>query len=161
MPAKGRIIFYDGQIPHVVVKDLRAPRGLALSADGSRLYVGLAVSRVLESYTIEPFLGHLMLAGRYSLPLAPGALSLDGKRTLLIAGDPKLFERARFEHDPAHPSPSAVVRVELSGGLPHGVSQLYANLGHPIAAAGVAARAGGHLLIGSALGSRLISCTPS
>lgn len=160
MPAKGRIIFYDGQIPHIVAKSLRAPRGLALAADGSRLYVGLAVSHVLESYTIEPFLGHLTLAGRYPLPLAPGALTLDGKHALLIAGDPKLFDRDRFEHDPSHPSPSAVVRVELLGGLPHGVSQLYADLGHPIGAAGVAAQAGGHLLIGSALGSRLISCKP-
>ncbi len=160
-PAKGRIIFYDGQMPHIVAKGLRAPRGLALAADRSRLYVGLAVSHVLASYKIESFLGHLTLADRYALPLAPGALTVDGAHALLIAGDPKLFDRARFEHDPSHPSPSAVIRVELSDGLPHGVSQIYANLGHPIAAAGVAAEAGGHLLIGSALASRLISCTPS
>ena len=159
-PAKGRIIFYDGQIPHIVAKGLRAPRGLALAADGSRLYVGLAISRVLESYTVEPFMGNLTLASRYPLPLAPGAITLYGRRALLIAGDPKLFARARFEHDPSHPSPSAVVRVELSGGLPQRVSQLYADLGHPIAAAGVAVQAGGHLLIGSALGRRLLNCKP-
>jgi hypothetical protein len=159
-PAKGRIIFYDGQIPHLVAKGLRAPRGLALSTDGSRLYVGLAVSRVLESYAVEPFMGTLTLAGRYPLPLAPGAITPYGQHSLLIAGDPKLFARARFEHDPRAPSPSAVIRVELSGGLPHGLSQIYADLGHPIAAAGVAVQAGAHLLIGSALGHRLLNCQP-
>lgn len=158
--AKGRIIFYDGQVPHIVAKGLRAPRGIALSADGSRLYVGLAVSRVLATYRIDPFLGHLTLAGRYPLPLAPGALSPVGKHALLIAGDPKLFDLARFEQDPRQPSASAVIRVELQDGLPHGVTQIYANLGDPIAAADVAVERGQHLLIGSALGHRLLSCTP-
>ncbi|MDE2467078.1 MAG: hypothetical protein KGO02_25690 [Alphaproteobacteria bacterium] len=160
-PAHGRIIFYDGEIPHIVAKGLRAPRGLALSADGSRLYVGLSLSRTLASYSVEPFLGHLTAAGTYPLPLAPAHLSRAGGTSLLVAGDPKLFARATFAKDPSQPSPSAVVRVHFEGDAPHGVTQIYADMGHGIAAADVAVEAGRRLLIGSALDDRLLSCTPA
>ena len=61
--------------------------------------------------------------------------------------------------DPSKPSPSQVFRVSLAGGVPQAARQIYGNAGTQIGGAGVAARAGNRLLIGSALDGRLLDCT--
>lgn len=159
-PGQGRIIYYDGQVPRVVATGLRGVRGLALAPDGMRLYAAAAIARELTTYDVEPVSGHLDNASDYPLPAAPGRLNFDVHGALWTAGDPKLFARERFVRDARKPSPSAVLRIELSAGVPQSVTRIYTDLGSQIAASGVAAIADGQLFIGSALDRKFLVCSP-
>ncbi len=147
--AAGTIVYFDGQVPHLVADRLRGASGIAVSHDGSELYVAEMMGRQIQTYDIEPVLGLLEPKSQYSLPAGLDNIDVDANGNLWVAGHPKLFAYADYAENPAQPSPSEVFRVATLNGEPSSFTAIYTEAGGRIGAASAAAYAGGHLLIGS------------
>jgi hypothetical protein len=128
---RAEILFYDGMKFVTVAKRLNSPSGIALSPDGSHLYVTEEYPRTLVTFTRNDFTGGL--DNPVSLPLPAGPLTVktmpDGNLT--IAAQPRW-------------STAAVYLVHVHDGVPGEVQPLFARSGE----SGYAAAASeGHLFV--------------
>lgn len=152
------VVYFDGQIPHVVANSLRGASGIAISHHGDELYVAEMLGREIQTYDIQPVSGTLAPKSRYALPAGLENIDVDASGNLWVAGQPKLFAYARYADDRGHPSPSQVFRVATLNGVPSAFTAIYTGLGTRLGAASTAAYVDGRLLIGSALDSKLLDC---
>ena len=157
---RANIVYYNGNFPVVAAGGLRYANGLALSADGTKLYATETLGREIDTYDIQPITGKLSLAGRYSLPAGLDNITRDAEGQLWVAGHPKLFAFANYARHPNAPSPSEIFRVTTLNGLPSDFTPVYVGLGKRIGAASVGVYAGGQLLIGSVFDDKILACTP-
>lgn len=137
---RAEVLYFDGMKFVKVAERLNSPDGLALSSDGSHLYVAQELSRSLASFSRSEFTGALDNAALLSLPAAPRKITVAPDGSLIVAAWPKA-------------GTGAVYRVRVDSGVPVAADLLYASKSEEITAA---AEAGGHLLIGSQ--KRLIDC---
>lgn len=154
------IVYYNGNFSTVAASGLRYANGLALSADGTKLYAAETLGRQIDTYDIQPITGRLTLAGRYSLPAGLDNITRDTEGRLWVAGHPKLFAYANYAQHPNQPSPSEIFRVTTVNGLPTSSTPVYVGLGKRIGAASVGLYADGRLLIGSVFDDKILDCTP-
>jgi arylesterase/paraoxonase len=144
----------------VLVDDLAFPAGLALSADGSRLYVTEALARALRIYQRDSASGALTLERTVDLGSAPGNLHVDADGVLWIAAHPKLFRLRAHLRDAAERAPTQVLRFDPArpGAQPEPV---YSDRGTMISAGSVAASWRGQFLVGATLDRKVLICKPS
>jgi sugar lactone lactonase YvrE len=157
--AGANVLYFNGMTFKVVADGLYGARSLALTPDGQHLIVSGLLSRNLMVFQRESFSGTLTEDKPLGLPAGPQMITVDPQGALWVAAHANLPAWRRFAADPSKPSPSQVFRVSLAGGVPQAARQIYGNAGTQIGGAGVAARAGNRLLIGSALDGRLLDCT--
>jgi len=137
---RAEVLYFDGMKFVAVAGRLNSPSGLALSPDGSHLYVGEELSRSLASFTRSDFTGALGSTALLSLPAGPRKITPAPDGSLIVAAWPKR-------------GAGAVYRVRLDGGVPQSSELLYATTHGEVTAA---AEAGGHLLIGTE--TALVDC---
>lgn len=152
------LLYFDGMKFVTAVEGLSSPAGAALSKDGRHLYVSESYPRLLLAFARDPLTGELKNDGRLAVPSGLEKISPAPDGSLWVAGQPKPLEEDRFRDDPSRPAPSQVFRVGLDNGEPGSAALIYSNEGDEIGAAGVAAVAGKHLLIGSALDGKMLDC---
>jgi hypothetical protein len=152
------VLYFDGIKFLEVAKNLNFPSGVALSPDGSHLYVAEAYARQLASFERNPFSGQLTVVGTLAIPSNLAKISLGPDGQLWLASQPKAFAMAAWRDDPQKLAPSEIFRVQIIGGIPQTATLLYANGGDEISGSSVAAVANGHLLIGSPYGKKLLDC---
>lgn len=157
---RANVVYYNGRLPRVAATGLRYANGLALSDDGTKLYVTESLGRDIRTYNVQPITGRLTLADTYSLPAGLDNIDLGPSGNLWVAGHPKLFAFANYARHPDQPSPSEIFRVRLRNGLPDGFTRIYTGLGTRIGAASVGVYAGGQLLVGSVFDDHVLDCTP-
>lgn len=151
------VVYFDGSAFRTVANHLLYASGIERSADGTTIYVAERLGREINAYTRNPFSGDLTFAT--SLPIASGLDNIDAgsDRSLIVAGHPKLLALLGYATDSPKPSPSEIFEVALDAhSRPIRASLLYSNL--EVSAASVGVRAGGRLLVGSALDRRILSC---
>jgi hypothetical protein len=157
--AHAELLYFDGISLHIAIQRLAGPESVFVTPDGAHLYVAAANERRLIAFSREPFTGSLAEIGAISLPAWLDKIGMDASGNLLVAGHPSLFSLRAFEANAAKPSPSEIFRVHLDAkGVPQSYDTLYANDGHEIGAASSAAVWNGHLVIGSALDSKVLDC---
>jgi arylesterase / paraoxonase len=160
------LVYYDGARARVVASGLKSPSGLAVSADGSRLYVAETLAKVLRIYRRDSATGALTLDETVPLASAPDNLNLDADGVVWIAAHPKLFAFAAHAKDPARLAPTQVFRFDprlpkpAAGVSDTRVSQIYLNAGDEISAGTVAARWHDEFLIGALLQPKVLICKP-
>jgi arylesterase/paraoxonase len=155
----GNIVYYNGAYPRVAAKALRFANGLALSADGTKLYVAETLGRDIRTYDVQPVTGKLTDAGDISLPAAPDNISRDAEGQLWVGAHPKLLAFLAYAKDPKKPSPSEIFRVATVNGKPESATLIYAGSGKRIGASSVGVYAGGHLFIGTVFDDKILACT--
>ncbi len=153
---RANVLFFDGMKFVTAAEELNSPRGVA--ANGQRLFVAEQYPRTLLAFERDSFSGRLKEAGAFPIASGLDRIDIAPDGSLWIAGQPKAFAMNAFHLNPKKPAPSQVFRVDLEGGTPHAFSLVYANGGDEIGGAGVAARAGDHLLIGSEQGGKMLDC---
>ncbi|MCP5411619.1 MAG: hypothetical protein H6924_05735 [Alphaproteobacteria bacterium] len=157
----GNILYFNGMSFRVMAEGLYGPRSLVLTGDGQHLLVSGMLSRNFKSYRRESFSGTLTDEDQaLTLPAGPDRITMGPNGNLLVGAHANLHDWRGFAADAARPSASQVMRVSLDGGAPMSVTPVYGNDGKQIGGASVAAYDGHHLLIGSSLDGRLLSCTP-
>jgi arylesterase/paraoxonase len=154
------ILFFNGMMFKMAAEDIYGARGLVLAPDGNHLLAASLTTRSLKSFSREMLTGNLTEGESLTLDIAPEMVTLDARGEVWVAGQANLFQWRDFAADPDHRPPSQIFRVSLSGGAPQAAERVYGNGGGEIAAAGVAASAGKHLLIGSGLDGKLLDCSP-
>jgi len=161
------LAYFDGKESRVVAADLAFPAGIALNADGTRLYVGEALAKQLRIYQRNPQDGALILDEIVPLDTAPDNLNVDADGVLWIAAHPKLLAFFRMLHDPAKRAPTQVLRFDPRGPKPAAgepdarVSQIYADDGTGFSAGTVAARWHDEFLIGALYEPKVLICRPN
>lgn len=125
--------FFDGLKFITVAKRLNAPSSVALSADGSVLYVAQELPHTLASFKRNDFTGALGEVQLLNLPAAPTSITVAKDGSLIVAAWPKRGQ-------------GAVYRVLVAGGTPQKAELLYASKSEEITAA---AAVNGQLLIGT------------
>ena len=139
---RAKVLYYDGMKFVPVAERLNSPGGIALSPDGSHLYVGQQWPRTIASFTRNDFTGALDDAALLDLPAGPRQITLAPDGSLIVAAAPK-------------PGAGAVYRVRVRNGVPQSAELLYASKNEEVTAA---AQTDEHLLIGT--GDKLLDCKP-
>lgn len=151
------VVYFDGASFHIVANGLERAGGINRSSDASHIYVSETMGRDIRAYSRDRFGGELSSAGTVQIDSRLANVSTTPAGELLIAGYPSLFKLSRYLGNPAKPPDSEVFRVAIDAhGNPASARLIYA--GSDIAAASVALAAGHRLLIGSAFGTRILSC---
>jgi arylesterase / paraoxonase len=161
------LIYFDGDKARVEAADLNVPSGLALSPDGSRLYVAETLAHQLRMYRRDAASGALGLEESIDLGAAPGNLSVDDDGVVWIAAYPKLLSLAAHLRDPRKRSPTQVLRFDprigkpANGGTDPRVIEVYANDGTEISAGSTAAPWRDEFLVGAPFDKKVLICKPN
>jgi hypothetical protein len=139
---RANVLYFDGVKFVTVAERLNSPAGLALSADGSRLYVSEDYPRTLASFSRNDLMGSLDNPAVLSLPANPLKISLGANGALIVTARPKA-------------GAGQVWRVTLENGVPQKTELIYSHKGEGV---NTAALLGTHLLIGTE--SKLLDCVP-
>jgi arylesterase/paraoxonase len=158
MLPRADVLYFDGSVFREVAKGLVFANGIAVSNDGSHVYVAESTARRVETFARDSMFGTLTLRNTFVLPSGPDNIDVDEKGDLWIGAHPKLFALVAYGGDPSKPSPSQIFRVTVAGGIPQTAVPIYTNLGRQIGAASVGATADGHLFIGSIFDPKILDC---
>jgi arylesterase/paraoxonase len=149
----GSIFHYDGNSWSVATDGLRFPNGLAMSEDGSMLYVAEMRAEAIRRYARDPATEALEPAGRVELGSFPNNLSIDQEGRILVGAVPQPFAFKAYTEGLRDTAPSQILRV--SGDE---VEILYQDGGRNLSAATVATVVGGRTVIGSAADDKFLMC---
>ncbi len=138
---RAEILWFDGMKFVTVAKRLNSPAGLALSPDGTHLYVTEDYPRTLVTFTRNEFTGALDDPQVLSISSGLRKISVAPNGDLIIAAQPKA-------------GAGQVWRVTVQNGLPQSGKLIYSKKGEEVTAA---AELDGHLLIGTQ--KALLDCT--
>jgi arylesterase/paraoxonase len=156
---RSTLIYFDGEKARVEVSGLNVPAGMALSPDGSRLYVAETLASKLRIYARDAVSGALALEQAIDLEVAPGNLDVDDDGVVWIAAYPKLLSLASHMHDPRNRSPSQVLRFDPKGA--RRVIEVYANDGAQLSAGSAAAPWRDRFLVGAPFDKKVLFCKPN
>jgi len=165
--ALGTLVYYDGKTARVVERGLQFPAGMAISADGTQLYVGEALGKQLRVYRRDTASGNLTLEEIVALDTSPDNLNADPDGVLWIAAHPKLLKLRGHLRHPEDRAPAQVLRFDPRGSRPAAgepdtrLSQVYGNDGSQISAASVAAHWRGEFLVGALFDHKVLICKPN
>jgi arylesterase / paraoxonase len=164
---RGSLVYFDGKQAHVVDTELKFPAGLALSPDGTALYLGEAFGKQLRLYRRDRATGVLALVETVALPGAPDNLNVDADGVVWIASHPKLLAFAAHAGDPGKRAPTQVLRFDPRGQRPAGggrdprLTQVFGDDGSLLSAGTVAAHWRDEFLVGALMEHKVLICKPS
>lgn len=152
------VLYFDGESMRVVARGLKSATGIAVSADGLRIYVSETLGRRVRVYTRNAGTGELSFAEDIELESAPDNLNFDSDGNLWIAAHPKTFELVRHFIAADHPSPTQIFRWSPNAvGVPH-LEEIMLDDGRALSAGSVGAVLGKRLFVGSITEQKLLAC---
>jgi arylesterase/paraoxonase len=155
----GTLMFHDGQTARVVASGLGLPAGLALSPDGTRLYLAEALAQSLRIYARDTASNALTLQETLPLGTAPHNLNVDADGVVWIAAHPKLLRFLAQSRGAAKPAPTQILRFDPREKDPAArLRQIYLDDGKQISAGTVAASWRDQFLIGALLDKKVLIC---
>lgn len=163
---RGSLVYFDGRHARVLEQGLGFPAGIAASPDGTRLYVGEALSKRLRIYRRDPASGDVALEEVVALGTAPDNINVDADGVVWIAAHPRLFAFLRHARDPARHAPTQVLRFDprqpkpTAGADDPRLLQVYGNDGAQISAGSVAAHWRSEMIIGAVFDPKVLICKP-
>ena len=156
---RSNVVYFNGELFRPAITGLTGANGIALSSDGSHLYVAETLGRSVLSYRRDVFSGVLVYENSTLLPAAADNIDVARDGSLWVAGHPKIFALLDYVADRTKPSPSEIFRLPVQAGVPQAATQVFADLGHQIGAASVGAAMDGKLFIGSPFDDKVLDCT--
>jgi len=159
----GRVIEWTGTAARVVADGLVLANGIALSADGRRVFVSETLGRAMRFYARDPATGAFVDDGRIQLPTGLDNLDVDPAGVIWAGAHPRLMTLGEAL-DPAREGspivPSQVLWFDPGTGEgPRRVNEAMSSPdGAPIPGVSVAVRVGNDLLLGSVVSPQLSIC---
>ncbi len=154
----GSLVWFDGTRSQVVERGLKFPAGMALSPDGTRLYVGELMAGQMRIYRRDATSGALQLERALALDSAPDNLDVDADGVVWIAAHPKLLAFFAHVKDAGKRSPTQVLRFDPRN---QQLTQVYGDDGAQLSAGTTAAHWHNEFLVGALLDPKVLICSPS
>lgn len=151
-------LYFDGTTAEPAALGLTLANGMAVSADGTRVYIAETTDKQLRTYARDPETGVLAELGRIELASGPDNIDVDSDGSLWVAAHPKLFDLIAHLRNPSHRSPSQVLRIVPGSDGGGAVRQVYLNMGDEISGASVAVPVGERVVIGSIFEPKILVC---
>lgn len=154
------VVYHDGEAARTVADGLTFANGIALNADGTRVYVAETTDGTVRIYDRDAGSGSLTLLNVVDAGVGPDNIDVDTEGRLWIANHPKLFAFQDHAAKSEALSPSLVQVLSLVGTGTSSVSEeVYIDTGAQISGSSVGAYHEGTLLIGSVFEPHIVSCS--
>ena len=152
------VVYFDGDDLRFVAEGLRYGNGIAISEDGTTLFVAETTGRRLRVYDRNPDNGTLTEQFSEEIPSGLDNISLAPDGRLWIGSHPKLLDFVAHAEDPNAHSPSQVLRLEVRERHVR-VEELYLNDGAELSGSSVALPVSeGRFLVGSVFEPHFLDC---
>lgn len=146
--SRSYVLYYDGNTMRKAAEDIGAANGMAVSPDGTKLYVAATQGKHVLVYDRDPQTAELALRDTIALDGFPDNIEMDRDGNLLVAVLPKALTYLAHRKDPDVMAPTMVVKITFGEGGDYEVSNIYTDDGSNIKAATVAAPFPGGFLLG-------------
>jgi arylesterase/paraoxonase len=155
---RANVVYFDGNLFRVVANDLNFANGIALSPDGSHVYVASTTGRAITTYERSPLSGSLKDVGTLDIPSGLDNIDVDEQGHIWVAGHPKLLDMQGVRSDASKVTPSQVFAVTLMNGLPAAANLVFADDGHRVNGVSIGASWHNHLIMGGPLDNKITDC---
>ncbi|MBW2675384.1 MAG: SMP-30/gluconolactonase/LRE family protein [Deltaproteobacteria bacterium] len=153
------LLYYDGTRFKKAAGRIAYANGIALSPDGTTLYVGATVGRKVHVYARNPDTGELTEKESVALGTGVDNLDVDADGSIWAGCHAKLLSFVAHSKDPAALSPSEVVRIRPLAEGGYNVTRVYLNDGTKLSGSSAAAAWKNRLLVGAVYDERFLDCT--
>lgn len=150
----GQLLYFDGTSWSVAADGLAFPNGLALSEDGTALYLAEMRAKRIVKYERDPDTDVLTRVATIPLDSFPDNLSLDAEGNLLVGSVPQPLSFTAYGQGLRETAASVILRITPTGE----VHTLFQDPGEELSAATVGVEQGGRVLIGSRAADRFLMC---
>lgn len=147
------VVYFDGVAFRTVVTGASFATGIAVSPDGSKLYVSELLGRRVDIFTREPIRGNLTKDSDVSVSAGPDKIDTDLNGDLWFAAHPKPLKLVSSGADPL--APSEVWHLAKNA---QAANLVYANSGRPMPGIAAAVFANGHLYVVSPAADGILNC---
>ena len=158
--SRGTVVYFDGENAQIVAEGMGMPNGVAVSLDGSTVYVTESSENQIQLFDRDPATGALKRARHISLDTSPHNITVDADGNLWLNAHPRGGITFSLPPDAGGSRlATQVLKVDPRAESGKEVTEIYLNDGTEISGGSVAAPHGNQLVIGSASDHKLLMCT--
>lgn len=151
------VVYVDGDTARIAAAGLKAAAGIAMSPDGTRVYVSETAGNRIAVYSRNPGTADLALLERLPVEGAPDNLNVDADGSVWIAAHAKVVALVRHFADATQRAPTRILRYTPGDGAGR-LEDVLVDPGDGISAGSVGAVYGRRLLIGSITERKVLDC---
>ncbi len=144
-----QVVYFDGRTMRPVADGLKSASGIAMSADGSRVFVSETMGNRVAVFERNAASGDLRLLERVELGSAPDNINVDADGAVWIAAHAKALALGMHFGNASSPAPTQVFRFRPEARGAERLSEVYLDDGRQLSAGSVGAAYQKQLLIGS------------
>ncbi len=151
-------LVFDGEKMRVVDSGLKSGAGIAMSLDGTKIYVSETSANRIRVYARKPTSGDVSLSETIDIGSAPDNINLAGDGSLWIAAHAVTPALIRHFMDAKKLAPTQIFRLPPDAAPNKRLTEIYLNAGEQISAGSVAAAFGNEMLVGSITERKVLRC---
>ncbi|MCP4680702.1 MAG: hypothetical protein GY864_00025 [Desulfobacterales bacterium] len=153
------VLYYDGSGFRKAAGDIAYANGIAISKDGSTVYVASILGRAIKVFARDRKTETLTY--RQDIDLGTGAdnIEIDEAGNLWVGCHPKMLTFVKHSGDASVFAPSQIIKISSSNSGSYQIKEFYLNIGEEISASSVAAVYQDRMLIGAVFDDHFLDCT--
>ncbi len=153
-----KVVYFDGRRMRAVASGLKSASGIAMSPDGSRLYVAETSGNRISVFARNAASGDLALLEQVELGSAADNINVDADGSVWIAAHAKVLALGMHFGNPANLAPTQIFRFLPGAKGDARLVEIYLDDGRQISAGSVGAVFDKQLLIGSITERKVLRC---
>ncbi len=153
-----QVVYFDGRSMRAVASGLESASGIAMSPDGSRVYVSETSGNRIAVFSRNAASGDLALLEHVELGSAPDNINVDADGSVWIAAHAKVLALGLHFGDARRLAPTQLFRFRPEAKGAGRLVEVYLDGGERISAGSVGAVFNRQLLIGSITERKILQC---
>lgn len=153
-----KVVYFDGRTMRAVATGLKSASGIAMSPDGSRVYVAETSGNRVSVFARNAASGDLTFVEHVELGSAADNINVDADGSVWIAAHAKVLALGLHFGDATKLAPTQVFRFLPGAKGDARLTEVYLDSGQAISAGSVGAAVNKQLLIGSITERKILRC---